>query len=189
MAEHIYPAQQDPADGAEAQTAHPHCTDSRQPIIVDGTVVEDRWTLINDAAIPATGAVIVPLAVWLAQRDALLARGDIGVWIAPHEEVESLAEDIGQLPIIAVDFPVFTDGRGFSTGRLLRDRYGFKGELRAVGDVFKDTLLYLWRCGFNAFAVRADKNIHEALKGLRDFTEFYQAAADQPLPLFRRRSA
>ncbi|GAB3243841.1 DUF934 domain-containing protein [Chitinimonas naiadis] len=189
MAEHIYPAEQDPADGAEAQQPHPHCTDAKQRIIVDRQIVDDSWQWLDGSEVPAVGPVIVPLKVWLAQRAALLARGEVGVWIAPDEEVEQLAADVARLPLIAVDFPVFTDGRGFSTGRLLRERYGFKGQLRAVGDVFKDTLLFLQRCGFNAYAVRADKDIVEAAKGLDDFSEFYQAAVDQPQPLFRRRSA
>lgn len=189
MAEHIYPAGQDPADGAEPQTKHHHNTESRQAIIVGGTVVQDDWTLLDGEPLPATGKIIVPLTLWLAQRENLLVRGDVGVWIAADEEVEALADDVAALPLIAVDFPVFTDGRGFSTGRLLRERFGFKGELRAVGDVFKDTICYLYRCGFNAFAVRPDKNIHDALQGLQDFTEFYQSGVNQPLPLFRRRSA
>lgn len=189
MAEHLPLDQQDPADGAEPQPPHPHCTDASQRIIVDRQIVEDVWQLINDDQIPASGPVIVPLQVWLAQRAQLLARGEVGVWIAPGEEVEDLAQDIATLPLIAVDFPAFTDGRGFSTARLLRERYGFKGQLRAIGDVFKDTMLYLHRCGFNAYAVRQDKDIVEAARGLDDFHEFYQGAADQPLPLFRRRSA
>lgn len=180
---------QDPADGAESQKMQTHGT-TGQLIIVNGDIVPDAWLLTNDDQVPAQGPVIVPLAVWLKQRDALRTRAEpVGVWIAPDEEVEALADDVASLPLIAVDFPAFTDGRGFSTARLLKDRYGFAGELRAIGDVFKDTMFYLKRCGFNAFAVRADKDIHEALKGLNDFNEVYQGATDQPLPLFRRRAS
>ncbi|GAB7126511.1 DUF934 domain-containing protein [Silvimonas sp. JCM 19000] len=140
------------------------------------------------AELPAAGRVIVPLKQWLAQRDALKARGEVGVWLASDEEAEAIADDIDQLALIALDFPAFIDGRNYSNARLLRDRFGYKGELRAIGDVFKDVILYMKRCGFDAFAVRADKDIHEALKGLDDFTEYYQAATDEPLPLFRRRA-
>lgn len=186
---HKVDAKHDPADGAESQLMQTHGT-TGQPIIVDGAIVQDTWQLINDDQVPEQGAVIVPLSVWLKQRDALRARAEpVGVWIAPDEEVEALAADVASLPLIAVDFPAFTDGRGFSTARLLKDRYAFTGELRAIGDVFKDTMFYLKRCGFTAFAVRADKNIHEALKGLNDFSEVYQGATDQPLPLFRRRAS
>ena len=123
-------------------------------LIKHDRVIDDRWTLLGaDAAlgdVPATGPVLVPLRLWQAERSALLARGEIGVWLAPDEDPSKLAEDVAQLPVIAVDFPKFGDGRGFSTARLLRDRYGFAGELRAVGDIFRDQLFYLRECGFDA---------------------------------------
>lgn len=165
-------------------------------LIKDRQIIDDNFSLLklNEdgslPAIPADGDVIVPLAAWLAQKDALLARnGQTGVWIDSHEEVETLGSDAGKFALVAVNFPAFTDGRGFSTARLLRERFGYRGELRAIGDVFKDLLYYMQRCGFNAFAVRADKDIDEALKGLNDFSDGYQVAVDQPVPLFRRRNA
>ena len=128
--------------------------------------------------------------MWTAQKDALLARqGQTGVWIDSHEEVEDLGSDASKFAVVAVNFPAFTDGRGFSTGRLLRERYGYQGELRAFGDVFKDLLYFMLRCGFNAFVVSEDKDIDEALKGLNDFSDAYQVAVDQKVPLFRRRHA
>ncbi|XZG69135.1 DUF934 domain-containing protein [Chitinibacteraceae bacterium HSL-7] len=161
-------------------------------VIINREIVEDRWQRVTAAedgsiTLPQDGAIIVPYQYWLANRDALAGR-DVAVCFAPDDEPESLPVDANAFALIAVDFPAFTDGRGFSIGRLLRERYGFTGELRAVGDVFKDTLNYLWRCGFNAFAVRADKDINDALKGLDDFTEFYQSAVHEPTPLFRRRA-
>lgn len=165
-------------------------------LIKDRQIVDDNFSLLklNEdgslPAIPADGDVIVPLAAWLAQKDALLARnGKTGVWIDSHEEVEQLGSDAGKFALVAVNFPAFTDGRGFSTARLLRERYGYTGELRAIGDVFKDLLYYMQRCGFNAYSVREDKDIGEALKGLTDFSDGYQVAVDQPVPLFRRRNA
>ena len=168
-------------------------------IIRDGIIVADDWTLIaaGDAAglasLPA-GKIIVPLNRWIAEREALTervatSRAQSGVWIEGAEDAALLADSIDQLALIAVNFPKFTDGRGYSTGALLRSRYGFKGELRAIGDVLRDQLFYLHRAGFNAFAVRAGKNIHDALSALNDFSETYQGAVDQPLPLFKRRSA
>jgi uncharacterized protein (DUF934 family) len=139
-----------------------------------------------------TGKVIVPLLVWLARKDELTPRlnaGALGVWLDSFESLEALAESIDNLnrfALIAVNFPRFVDGRGYSYGTLLRKRFAYQGELRAIGDVFKDQLFYLKRCGFDAFAVRADKNIEDALRGLNDFSETYQAAVDQPLPLYRR---
>ena len=92
---------------------------------------------------PAGAPVIVPLALWQAERAALLARGDVGVWLAPADDPAVLADDVAALPLIAVDFPKFTDGRGYSIARLLRERYGFAGELRAIGDVLRDQLFAL----------------------------------------------
>ena len=162
-------------------------------IIKDKTVVQDDWQLLRlqegeapeSVAVPA-GRVLVPLTVWEAQRTALRARGDIGVWIASHERPEVLKEDVQILPVIAVDFPKFADGRGYSIAYNLRARLGFTGELRAIGDVLRDQMFYMQRVGFNAFATREDRDIREALKGLFDFSESYQAAWDQKLPLFRR---
>jgi len=142
----------------------------------------------------APGRVIVPLPVWLARRDELGARllaGELGVWLDSFESPEALVEslaDINQLVLIAINFPRFVDGRGYSFAALLRGRYGYRGELRAIGDVLHDQLFYMKRCGFDAFAVRAEKNIEDALRGLADFSEPYQATVDQALPLYRRQA-
>ena len=161
-------------------------------LIRDNAIVDDRWTLLREATaltdVPADVAAIVPLALWCGERNALRARGELGVWLKPDEDPELLADDVGALPLVAVDFPQFTDGRGYSTARLLREKHGFAGELRAIGEVLRDQLYYLRQCGFNAFAVRSDRNLEEALKGLRDFSDNYQATAARPLPLFRRRA-
>ena len=153
-------------------------------------VVADRWTLVPGTAaladLPATPA-IVPLALWLAHRDALVERGDIGVRLGPADDPEALAGDVARLPLIAVDFPQFGDGRGYSTARLLREKYGFGGELRAVGDILRDQLYYLRQCGFDTFSLAPGRDIAGALAALDDFSDNYQATVAQPLPLFRRR--
>ena len=165
-------------------------------IIRDGKVVADEWTLISTtddvAAELPPGKLILPLNVWLAQRDALIAASSgssaaLGVWLDSNQDPAELADDIARLDVIAINFPKFTDGRGYSIAALLRSRYGFNGELRAIGDVLRDQLFYLQRVGFNAFAVRSDRDIHDAVKALADFSESYQGAVDQPVPLFRRR--
>lgn len=89
---------------------------------------------------------------------------------------------------IAVNFPKFSDGRGYSIGRLLRERYGYQGELRAIGEVARDHLYAMAQCGFDVFELRAGEDPHEALKAFGDFSEQYQATAAQPSPLFRRRA-
>lgn len=162
-------------------------------IIKNKTVMEDDWIVLRlsesdtpeNVAIPS-GKVIVPLKVWQAQRDTLQRRTDLGVWLASDQRAEDLQNDLEALSLIAVDFPKFADGRGYSIAYRLRARFGYHGELRAIGDVLRDQLFYMQRVGFNAFAPRPDKDIHEALKGLSDFSLSYQASADEALPLFRR---
>ncbi|MDH6148814.1 MULTISPECIES: DUF934 domain-containing protein [Paraburkholderia] len=168
-------------------------------IIKNRAVVNDDWSVVRaaeDGALPAVselpaGKVIVPLALWQAEREALVAArsaADLGVWLAPDSEPADIAGDFDKLALIAVDFPVFRDGRGYSIGRLLRERYGYKGELRAIGDVLRDQITFMFRCGFDAYALRADKDINDALKAFDDFSVQYQGAVDTS-PLFRRRAA
>ncbi len=162
-------------------------------IIKNKTIMDDDWSVLrlkeNDmpknVAVPI-GKIIVPLKVWQAQRDVLLHRTDLGVWLTSDERAEDLQHDVGKFSVIAVDFPRFADGRGYSIAYHLRVRLGYRGELRAIGDVLRDQLFYMQRVGFDVFVPRPDKNIGEALKGLSDFLLTYQASTDEALPLFRR---
>ena len=160
-------------------------------LIKDQAIVEDHWMLLRDAAsladVPAATPVIVPLALWQAEHDALAARGDVGVWLKPNEDPDALASDVANLPLIAIDFPKFVDGRGYSIARLLRDKYRFGGEMRAIGDILRDQLYYLRQCGFDAFAVRSDRSAADAVGGFDDFSENYQSTVTRPVPLYRRR--
>src|SRR5262245_30581458 len=164
-----------------------------QQLIKDGALAADRYALLREAAaladVPTGAAVIVPLKLWQGERTALLARGDVGVLLGPTDDPVTIAADAASLPIVAVDFPKFSDGRGFSTARLLRERYAFKGELRAVGDVLRDQLFALRECGFDAFVIRADRNAAEAIASLDDFRSVYATTARTPQPWFRRRAA
>lgn len=162
-------------------------------IIKNKSIVEDNWSVLRltdseaaETVVVAEGRVIVPLAVWQAQRATLQSRTELGVWLASNDRPEALQEDIGRFAVIAVDFPKFADGRGFTIAYLLRERLGFKGELRAIGDVLRDQIFYMQRVGFDAFSPRADKDINSVINGLSDFSEVYQASSDQPQPLFRR---
>lgn len=162
-------------------------------IIKNKAIVEDDWVVLRlteeeqpETATVAAGKVIVPLKVWFAQRDKLQDRADLGVWIASDERPEDLKDDIGKFSVIAVDFPKFADGRGYSIAYNLRARLGYTEELRAIGDVLRDQLFYMQRVGFDAFAPRADRSIEDALKGLSDYSEVYQISMDQKSPLFRR---
>lgn len=162
-------------------------------IIKNKQIVEDGWNVLRKAenepaqnVAVAAGRVIVPLAVWQAQRETLKDRAELGVWLASDERPEALQDDLARFSVIAVDFPKFADGRGYTIAYLLRERMGYKGELRAIGDVLRDQLYYMQRVGFDAFAVREDKDISDAIKALSDYSEVYQASSDQPQPLFRR---
>lgn len=168
-----------------------------QPKIVtlDG-VADDHWTLLDKPAegesltLPDAQA-IVPLGWYLEHRDQVRQEDPeghrVGVWFDSDDEPEQLGEDCQSLPLIAVNFPKFTDGRGYSIARLLRERFGFTGELRAIGDVLLDQLHYMKRCGFDTFVLRADKDINKAPAALNVFSDAHQAAVDQSDPLFRRR--
>ena len=108
--------------------------------------------------------------------------------LQPTDDPALLAGKVGQAAVIAINFPKFGDGRGYSIARLLRERYGYKGELRAVGEVARDHLHAMAQCGFDAFQLREGEDPREALEAFGDFSEQYQATAAQPAPLFRRRS-
>lgn len=170
-------------------------------IIKRGKLHTDDWTTVRQAEgeditsleLPA-GRVIVPLPLWLARRDSLLAKaeaGVVGVWLAGDEDPATLADDLLRLQLIAIDFPKFADGRGYSIATLLRTRYGYAGELRAIGDVLRDQFFFLSRCGFDALQPKEGKytrvQLEAALASLNDFSEPYQAAVDRAEPLFRRR--
>lgn len=154
-------------------------------------IVEDRWEIVRGTAEAPAGAgpnAVLPLPVFLA-LDASAAAAVRAVWLSPDDDFEPVVSRLLALDMIAVDFPVFRDGRGYSIGKLLRTRYGWTKELRAIGDVLRDQLNYMRRCGFDAFAVRADKDIEDALKSFSFYSVTYQAGVDDPMPLFRRRAA
>jgi uncharacterized protein (DUF934 family) len=162
-------------------------------IIRGGAVVADDWQILRPAPetppagveIPA-GRFVVPLALWLQRHAELIARGDVGVWLAGADDPSPIAPWLPQLPLVAVDFPKFTDGRGYSVAYLLRSRFGYRGELRAIGDVLPDQLFFMRRVGFDAFAVRPDKDIRQALRSLQPFSDAYQGSWDNAVPAFRR---
>jgi uncharacterized protein (DUF934 family) len=149
--------------------------------LVDGQarLVDDPWTLLREAqeSLPS-GPLILPLALW---------REEDGLLLQPDDEVEALVPLFDRLPLIAIDFPSFRDGRGYSQAYLLRTRLGWRGELRAVGDVLRDQLSHMRQCGFDAFAVREDKSAEDALKGLAGVSVLYGRSVIEPRPLYRRR--
>lgn len=128
---------------------------------------------------------------WLDASAAHAAEGDAAavLRLEPADDPAAFAHRLGTASRVEVNFPSFTDGRGYSIARVLRERYGYRGELRAVGDVQRDQLYYLARVGFDAFLLRDGVDAEEALSAFHDFTEAYQSSVEQPQPLFRRRPA
>lgn len=158
-------------------------------IIKDTAIVEDNWQLIREPEIESLpdGDIIVPYSFWKEHSETLNKGSTQAVWIDGSFDVEEIVNDLEQFTLIALDFPAFADGRCYSHARLLKERYGFKGDLRAIGDVLQDQLFYLYRCGFDSFALRDDKDFEAALKAFNTFSVRYQAASDEALPLYRRR--
>ncbi len=150
-------------------------------------IVEDAWTFFEDgAAWNGEPSALIPLATALAQAERVRTAAPAGVWLSPTDEPAQAVPLLGSIELIAVQFPKFGDGRGYSTAALLRSRYGWRGELRAIGDVLRDQLFFMKRVGFDSFALRADRNIEEAVASLSDFTDSYQGSVEPALPAFRR---
>ncbi|MGE3302964.1 MAG: DUF934 domain-containing protein [Hyphomonadaceae bacterium] len=154
----------------------------------------DPWiTLADDQSAPGDGAVIVSLKRLLAEGEALARRpgGKLGVLIAAGDSIEEAAPYLPQLALVAVDFPIWRDGRGFTTARLLRERYHFKGTVRAVGDVLQDLLFFMLRCGFDEFVLKAKDPEAAYARAVKAFSQVYQPSTDAraPAPLQRLRRA
>ncbi len=147
-----------------------------------GEVVEDDWRYSETGTGPdAGGDLIIPLARWIEERDAWSARpGRLGIVLLPADKVERLAPDVPRFALIAADFPGPSDGRGYTQARLLRERYGFTGELRAAGYVRRDQLFFLARCGFDSFEL-PEHELAAADAAFRTFSAEYQPSNDAGL--------
>ncbi|MEA2778884.1 MAG: hypothetical protein QOK29_428 [Rhodospirillaceae bacterium] len=150
------------------------------PLIRQGTPVEDDFIHVADGMpLPAEGAIVVGLARWQEERGLIEPRNTaVGVRLKPSDPVEQIAGDLDRLSVIALEFPKFNDGRAMSQARLLRDRYGYSGEIRATGKVVRDLLLFMHRCGFDAFEVADNITAEVVRKSLAAFSQYYQPAAD-----------
>ena len=149
-------------------------------LIKNGELVESSFVDVSGAAeIPAAGSVIVSLEQWQAQRTALRARGTpLGVRLRSDQSPELVAAELPHFALVALEFPKFRDGRAYSYARLLRERYGFKGELRAVGDVLLEQLFFMLRTGFDAFELTSADPLRDYRIALADFSVWYQPTAD-----------
>jgi uncharacterized protein (DUF934 family) len=151
-------------------------------------VSDDKWIAIaDDQPIPDTGDILVGFARY--DRDDFdygKRRGRLGLRIDPEDDLLQVITHLPKVELIAINFPKFGDGRGYTKARLLRERFGYTGELRAVGEVLGDQLFYMLRCGFDAFQLVDGKSIEAALRCFDDFSVRYQAATDEKRPLYVR---
>lgn len=150
------------------------------PLIKNAEFVENAFARVADEEPLPEGAIVVSLTRFQADRDALMTRNaPLGVRLASNQSPEALGADVHHFAVIELEFPKFRDGRGYSWARLLRDRMGYKGEIRAVGDVLRDQWLFMHRVGVDAFEVRPGTRIEDFRAALAEQTVFYQPAADR----------
>jgi uncharacterized protein (DUF934 family) len=166
-------------------------------ILKNGQVHDDAWQVLRPEAetdpasvsVP-TGQWLVPFNVWQAQAVTLTARAethkDVGVWLSPNDDLAEVAKSFSLWPLVAIDFPKFTDGRGYSIAWRVRHHHKYTGELRAIGNVLVDQLFFMLRVGFDTLALDPSVSAETALKHLTPFPDVYQGSTDNPAPLFRR---
>jgi uncharacterized protein (DUF934 family) len=160
-------------------------------LIRNGALVAgDPWRFVADGdELPADGAAVVTAKRWTTERDRLLGRNaPIGVKLEAGDALDAIARDLDRIGLVAIDFPAFKDGRGFSSARLLRERYGYRGEIRAIGRVLRDALLYMLRCGFDAFDLTDKDPVAAWNEAVAEMSVFYQPAADGRVPARRLRN-
>jgi uncharacterized protein (DUF934 family) len=146
-------------------------------------IVEDEWLYLAEAAGNSSASIILSFAQWENERDLWVEHGsDLGIVLLPADPVERLAPDLARFALVAAEFPGPSEGRGYSQGRLLRERYGFKGELRATGYVRRDQLFLMARCGFDSFEL-ADADLEDAFTAFSTFSAAYQPSNDSGLAL------
>jgi uncharacterized protein (DUF934 family) len=151
-------------------------------------LAEDPFTNVGDEQSVPPGDVIISLTRFQAEGEALLAEGRaVGVRLESHEEVEALTYDLPEISVVALVFPKFGDGRAYSYARLLRERFGFKGEVRAVGDVLREQAGFMVRCGFDAFEPADGSTVEDWERAARRFRHVYQRSTDGRRPAFAER--
>ena len=157
------------------------------PIIKDQKLVENEYVEVaSEGTVPAAGSIIVGLQNFMKHKDLFLNReGNIGVRLDSSDDVSELTSDLGKLALLVLPFPKFADGRAYTQARKLR-RSGFKGELRATGEVLRDQLFYMTRVGFNAFELQEGRDPENALEAFKDFSVTYQSSADDNRAIYNR---
>ena len=159
------------------------------PLLKDGKLIDDPWVHVADeVAVPASGPVIVGLKRWRAERETLIKRADpVGVRLQSDHTAGDVAEDLEHLGVVALAFPAFTDGRAYTNARRLRERHGYTGEVRAIGNVLRDQYLFMGRCGFDALEVKEGETEQDWQRATGVITVFFQPAADGRETVMQRR--
>jgi uncharacterized protein (DUF934 family) len=154
------------------------------PLVKHGAFIENEWIAVgDDDAMPGEGAMTVSLARWQQERETLAGRnGPLGLRLPADADPASIRADLDRFELIVLDFPKFNDGRAFSQARMIRQRFGFDGEIRATGHVIRDLLLFMARCGFDAFELAPERTIGDWRAAMREFSVWYQPAADARVP-------
>jgi uncharacterized protein (DUF934 family) len=163
-------------------------------IIRGRRISESHWQHMPDGSLAETeitklpGAIIVALADWQCKKADLLGRGaPVGVRLASGDSVDGIAGDLDSIALIALEFTSFTEGRGYTQARQLREKHGYRGEIRAVGDVSRDRLAFMERCGFSAYELRPGNDLQDALKAFGEISVVYQPGAGEQPPIASRR--
>ncbi len=155
------------------------------PLVKNKQITEDSWTHIADAEdLPFDGSVIISADRWLTDRESLVHRNaPVGIRLRNNQSPADVAVDLHRFGVIALEFPAFKDGRAYTQARLLRERYRFEGEVRAFGEVLRDQLLFMQRCGIDAFEIHKREDAEAFEKAIGEITVFYQPAADARTPV------
>lgn len=159
------------------------------PLVKGGKIVDDSFAkLAVDTPLPEVGDILVPAERFLAGAEALLARGGkIGVIWPNNRDIGELAPYLSKLAAVALVFPTFRDGRAYSQARLLRERYNYRGELRATGQVLRDQFVFMLRAGFDAFEVKKQADAEAFMQTARRYSVFYQPTGDGRITALHRR--
>lgn len=162
-------------------------------LIRNRAMENDLWTVLREATGPEVLQAVlnknfvVPMKFWKTYKLEIEEySGEIAIWLDSDELVSDIGPELHNFPLIALNFPVFSDGRSYTNARELRGHLNYQGEIRAIGDVLRDQLFYMSRCGFSTFAIRHDQDADACIQALSDFSTSYQACTVEPEPLFRR---
>ena len=158
------------------------------PLLINRVVTEDNWLLVDEDNLSThlNEDIVVPYELFAAEQEQLLsAEGGLGIRINGDQDLNLVLQNLDKLSLVTIEFPAFTDGRGFSFARILR-RSGYSGQIRAEGDVTRDRLEYMERCGFDAFAIPADRFDETMVNAFGEVSVHYQGCADDERPIFRQ---